>query len=78
MKLINAIVGKEYKIVNFGNLQEDEIINFYEQGIIEEEVITLNNSFKTSKNILIVNIENNSYAFKTKYANEIEIKEIDE
>lgn len=76
MHLNNIEPKKQYKIINFGNLNKEEILYFYEQGIIEGEHVRLDNTIKTSKNIIIIEIDNNYYSFNKKFAKEIEVEEI--
>ncbi len=75
MKLSDVKDNHFYKIVSFGTLSKDEILYFYEQGIIEGENLKVEHSINTSKSIIIIKIEDNIFAFNKKLANKIEVEE---
>ena len=78
MKLVQAKKGKTYQIINFGKLNKDIVMSFYEQGIIEGELITLKLDINIKKSITLIIIDGNVYAFNKKYAKEITVEEAEE
>ena len=66
MNISNIVCGKKYRIVTL-NLNDDiKILELYEQGIIEGELITKVSGIKTSKKLNLVDISGQMYALSIK------------
>ncbi len=75
MKLNNIKNNLTYKIINFGNLNNDKVNIFYEQGIIEGETLSKNIDLKINKNTLLLKVDDKLYAINKRYTQEIEVQE---
>lgn len=76
MFLSEAVAGKKYKVKNFGKIKEEEVLNFYEQGFIEGEEISVKDDIKTISKISLFRIDGNVFSINTSFTKEIEVEEI--
>ncbi len=78
MNISNIVCGKKYRIVTL-NLNDDiKILELYEQGIIEGELITKVSGIKTSKKLNLVDISGQMYALSNSISKYILVEELNE
>ena len=78
MNISNIVCGKKYRILTL-NLNDDiKILELYEQGIIEGELITKVSGIKTSKKLNLVDISGQMYALSNSISKYILVEELNE
>ena len=71
MNLTEIKDKKEYEVKSFGKLKREQVEIFNEQGLIEGEIISIEQDIKKSKNTIIIINGETTYAINKKYAKEI-------
>ncbi len=78
MKLKEIKSSKFYEIVNFGDISKEELLEFYEQGVIEGEYIKLKDDIKLKSKINLFEIDGNIFSINNTYLDKIEVEEANE
>ncbi len=78
MKLKEVKSSKFYEIINFGDISKEELLEFYEQGVIEGEYIKLKDDIKLKSKINLFEIDGNIFSINNAYLDKIEVEEINE
>ncbi len=78
MKLKDIISGKKYQIISFGDIRKEEVLSFYEQGVIEGEIIKKKDDIKVNSKINLYEIDGNLFSINNHYLKIIEVEEYNE
>ncbi len=78
MKLKEVKSSKFYEIINFGDISKEELLEFYEQGVIEGEYIKLKDDIKLKSKINLFEIDGNVFSINNAYLDKIEVEEVNE
>ncbi len=78
MKLKEIKSSKFYEIINFGDISKEELLEFYEQGVIEGEYIKLKDDIKLKSKINLFEIDGNIFSINNTYLDKIEVEEANE
>ncbi len=78
MKLKEVKSSKFYEIINFGDISKEELLEFYEQGVIEGEYIKLKDDIKLKSKINLFEIDGNIFSINNAYLDKIEVEEVNE
>ncbi len=78
MKLKDIEKSKVYEIVNFGKMNQEQLLDFYEQGVLEGEKIKLKDDIKLNSKVNLYELDGNIFSINKLYLEMIEVEETDE
>ncbi len=78
MKLNDVKSYKKYQIISFGDITKEEVLSFYEQGVIEGEIIKKKEDIKVNSKINLYEIDGNLFSINNHYLTKIEVEEYNE
>ncbi len=78
MKLKDIEKSKVYEIVNFGKMNKEQLLDFYEQGVLEGEKIKLKDDIKLNSKVNLYEVDGNIFSINKLYLEMIEVEETNE